>query len=79
MIEVKICIVIEKVPIAAPMGIRYIQPHQYLQLRFAQNNEVIPDNFYMLKQGERTENCSVIGGRVRGAEWVDTNLPVFIV
>lgn len=76
MIAVEIRTQVDAITVAAPLGMTYIQPHSYPQLCFSESGQPLHDDTYLLKQGDRREICSVINGRVRGAEWVNPNLPL---
>lgn len=79
MVEVKIREVIESITISGPMGMKSSQPFKFLQLYFSKSGEVVPDNIYTLKQGEREQMCNVTRGQARGVEWLDHSKPMFLV
>lgn len=79
MIEVKVGSKVVSTPIAAPLGTRYYQRNNYPTLYIAKSRQLLPDNIYYIKQGERVEMCNVIDGRVTNAEWVDSTLPVYLM
>jgi hypothetical protein len=77
--EVKISKKTENIIIPFVQGTRTNESHQYIQLYFVESGEIVPDNFYTLKQGDTEVMCSVIGGRVRGTETLDSNQPIFLI
>ncbi len=77
--EVKIRKKTENTTASAPMGTQTNESHQYLQLYFVESGGIVPDDIYTLKQGEYEVMCSVTGGRVRGAETLDSNQPIFLI
>ncbi len=79
MIQVEIRTKVDFITVPAPMGIKVTQPHSYPQLYVSESGELLPDNIYYIKQGDRVERCSVTKSRVRGADWVDANLPLYIL
>lgn len=79
MIEVEIRTKVDAITVAAPLGTKYIQPHSYPQLYVSESGQLLPDNIYYLKQGDRIEMCNVTKGRVRGAEWIDPQQPFYLM
>ena len=77
--QVKIRKITENITVAAPLGTQTNESHQYLQLYFVESGEIAPDNFYTLKQGNIEVTCSVIDGRARGVEILDSNQPIFLI
>lgn len=78
MTEVKIREKIENVIDPIPMGAQHNRQYRYPQLYFAESSGAVPDGIYTLKQGTREEMCSVTAGKVRGAEWVEQDQPIFL-
>lgn len=79
MIQVEIQTKVDAITVAAPLGTKLIQPHSYPQLYVSESGQLLPDNIYYLKQGDRVEMCDVTRSRVRGAEWADPNLPLYLL
>jgi hypothetical protein len=79
MMEVKIREITENIVVPGLLGTQNNQLHKYDQLYFVKSGDVVPDNIYTLKQGERQEMCNVTTGRVRGAEWADRNQAMFLI
>ena len=79
MIQVEICTKVDAITVAAPLGTKVIQPHIYPQLYFSETGQLLPDNIYYLKQGDIVEMCNITKGIVRGADWVNANLPLYLV
>ncbi len=79
--EVKLLRKTEIIKVALPMGASMNEPHQYLQLCFAESGKLVPDNSYtILKQGDNEIVCSIYDGRIRGAETLaDSNQPIFLM
>ncbi len=78
MVEVKIREKTESIKYATALGTELGQPHSYLQLYFPESGKVVPNDIYILKQGEREEMCNVTGGQARGVEWTDRNQAMFL-
>lgn len=79
MIQVEIRTEVDAITVSAPFGVKVIQPHSYPQLYISESGELLPDKIYYLKQGNRVEMCNVTKSRVRGADWVNTNLPLYLL
>ena len=79
MIQVKIRTKVDVITISGPLGTKYAQPHRYPQLYFSESGQLLSDNIYYLQQGDRIEMCDVTRSRVRGAEWANPNLPLYLL
>lgn len=80
MIEVKVGSKVVSTPIAAPLGTRYYQRNNYPTLYIAESGQLLPDNIYYIKQGNRVEMCRVRSdGTVINADWVNSSLPLYLV
>lgn len=79
MIQVEIRTKVDAITVAAPLGAKVIQPHSYPQLYASESGELLPDNIYYLKQGDRVEMCNVTKSRVRGTDWVNASLPLYLL
>ena len=77
--EVKISKKTEDVITPFVQGTQINESHQYIQLYFVESGEIVPDNIYTLRQENTDVMCSVIGGRVRGTETLDSNQPILLI
>ena len=78
MIIVKIQEAKKYITIPGPLGVKHTQENTYLQLVYAADSSVVPDDIYRLQQGEEEFLCNVTRGHLRGAERLDRENPIYL-
>ena len=62
-----------------PLGVENTQENTYIQLIYAADLSIVPDNIYRLQQEEEEFLCNVTRGHLRGAERLDWKNPIYLV